>query len=306
MDIEAKHIPADDNGVRIAELDEMSYRRSLWSHRPLTDFWRVGRGYADKLEKRGLYTMGDIARCSEGKPNDYYNEDLLYKVFGVNAELLIDHAWGWEPCTIADIKAYKPENNSIGSGQVLQCPYNYEKARLVVKEMADALALDLVDKALVTDQIVLTVGYDTSSITAKYKGEIQTDRYGRKIPKHAHGTANLEKYTSSGNMIMNTSLDLFDRVINKELLIRRVYITATHVIPEKEAKEGKAYEQLSLFTDFEKEEMEKQKLEKERKMQEAMLSIKKRFGKNAVLKGMNLEEGATAKERNNQIGGHKA
>ena len=187
MDIEAKHIPADENGVRIAELDERSYRSSLWDHRPLTDFWRIGRGYSKKLEERALYTMGDIARCSLGGPMDYYNEDLLYKMFGVNAELLIDHAWGWEPCTLADIKAYKPQSSSVGSGQVLHCPYPFEKAKLVTREMADLLVLDLVDKGLVTDQIVLTVGYDIDNLKDSarrkaYHGEVRTDRYGRKVP----------------------------------------------------------------------------------------------------------------------------
>ena len=258
MDIGAKHIPADENGVRIAELDEISYRQQLWGHRPLTDFWRVGRGYARKLEECGLFTMGDIARCSLGKPTDYHNEDLLYGLFGVNAELLIDHAWGWEPCTIADIKAYKPQSSSVGSGQVLQCPYPFEKARLVAREMADLLVLDLVDKRLVTDQIVLTVGYDIDNLKdpdlqKRYHGEIKTDRYGRKIPKHAHGTINLKQYTSSTRQIVQAA-----------------------------------------------------ELEREKKIQKAVLEIKKKFGKNAILKGMNLEEGATARDRNSQIGGHKA
>ena len=315
MDIEAKHIPPDKNGVRIAELDEMSYRRSLWSHRPLTDFWRVGRGYQKKLESVGLYTMGDIARCSIGGPRDYYNEDLLYKLFGVNAELLIDHAWGWEPCKIADIKAYKPEGKSVGAGQVLQCPYTFEKARLVVHEMADSLALDLVSKRLVTDQVVLTVGYDVDNLKDpehrnKYHGEIKTDRYGREIPKHAHGTRNMKQYTSSSHLIIQAVLDLYDRIMDRDLLVRRINLAVTHVIPESEARQETQYEQLSLFTDYsaqeDEDEKEKKDLEKERKMQEAMLEIKKKFGKNAILKGMNLQDGATAKERNSQIGGHKA
>lgn len=313
MDIEAKHIPADENGVRIAVLDEISYRHSLWSHRPLTDFWRIGNGYARKLEQAGLYTMGDIARCSLGGPRDYYNEDLLYKMFGVNAELLIDHAWGWEPCTIKDIKAYKPETKSIGAGQVLHCPYTFEKARLVVHEMADSLALDLVDKRLVTKQIVLTVGYDIENLKNKghdYHGEIKTDRYGRSIPKHAHGTENLEAHTSSSQQLIAATLALYDRIVDKNLLIRRINLTAAHVISEEEAQEKPLYQQLDLFTDYsaKQEEMHKKEiaLEKERKMQQAMLEIRKKFGKNAVLKGMNLQEGATAKERNNQIGGHKA
>lgn len=315
MDIEAKHIPADENGVRIAELDEMSYRRLLWSHRPLTDFWRVGRGYARKLEERGLFTMGDIARCSLGKPTDYYNEDLLYNMFGVNAELLIDHAWGWEPCTIADIKAYKPQSSSVGSGQVLQSPYPFEKARLAAREMADMLALDLVDKGLVTDQIVLTVGYDIGNLKdpdlrKKYSGEVKTDRYGRKIPKHAHGTVNLKQYTSSTRQIIQAVTELFDRIVDENLLVRRLSMAATHVIPEGEAQREMQFEQMDLFTDYaalqkEQEEQEAE-LEREKKMQKAVLEIKKKFGKNAILRGMNLEEGATARDRNSQIGGHKA
>lgn len=315
MDIEAKHIPPDKNGVRIAELDEMSYRRKLWSHRPLTDFWRVGKGYANKLEQNGIFTMGDVARCSIGKPNEYYNEDLLYKLFGVNAELLIDHAWGWEPCTIADIKAYKPESNSIGSGQVLQYPYDFEKAKLVVKEMTDALVLDLVEKGLVTNQLTLTVGYDIENLTdqnrrKKYHGEVKTDRYGRKIPKHAHGTANLEGYSSSTKQIMAAMLGLFDRIVDKNLLIRRLNVTANRVIDEKSMPKPPQYQQMDFFTDYaaeqEKQKAEQAELAREKKIQEAMIDIKKRFGKNAVLKGTNLSEGATGKDRNNQIGGHKA
>ena len=317
MDIEAKHVPADENGVRIAELDEISYRRLLWSHRPLTDFWRVGPGYAKKLEEQGLYTMGDIARCSLGKPGDYYNEDLLYDMFGVGAELLIDHAWGWEPCTIADIKAYKPESSSMISGQVLQCPYTFEKAGLVAREMADMLALDLVDKGLETNQIVLTVGYDIDNLKdpvlrRKYRGEIKTDRYGRAVPKHAHGTVNLKKYTSSARQITEAVTELFERIVDKELLVRRLSMSANHVLPEKEAEEKmeSEYEQLDLFTDYaalqKQKEEEKAELAREKKLQQAMLDIKKKFGKNAILKGMNLEEGATARNRNNQIGGHRA
>lgn len=315
MDIVAKHIPPDENGVRIAELDEMSYRRYLWGHRPLTDFWRVGKGYAKKLEAAGLYTMGDIARCSVGKPTDYYNEDLLYKMFGINAELLIDHAWGFEPCTIADVKAYKPENNSIGSGQVLHCPYDYEKTRLVVQEMVDLLVLDLVDKGLVTDQIVLTVGYDIENLTDPvrrklYNGPVTTDSYGRKKPKHAHGTINIEKQTSSTKIIMEAALELFDRIVDKRLLVRRVNVVANRVVRESEIKKEGQMEQLSLFTDYAVQEKrqaeEAADLEREKKMQKAVLDIKKKFGKNAILKGMNLQEGATAKDRNSQIGGHKA
>lgn len=315
MDIVAKHIPADKDGVRIAELDEMSYRRQLWNHRPLTDFWRVGRGYATKLEENGLFTMGDIARCSVGKPTDFYNEDLLYKLFGINAELLIDHAWGWEPCTIADVKQYKPSSNSIGSGQVLHCPYDFEKARLVVREMVDLLVLDLVDKGLVTDQIVLTVGYDIENLTdpkrkKAYTGPITTDNYGRPIPKHAHGTVNLDRQISSTKLITDATLGLYDKIVNPALLIRRLTISANHVVPENNISNEGIVEQLNLFTDYEalerKREEEKLALEREKRMQQAVLSIKKKFGKNAILKGMNLQEGATAKDRNNQIGGHKA
>ena len=307
MDVGAKKIAADANGARIAELDEMTYRRTLWDHTPLTDFWRVCKGYTERLASVGIYTMGDIARCSLGKITDYYNEDLLYKLFGVNAELLIDHAWGWEPCTIADIKAYKPEAKSIGSGQVLQEPYPFEKARLVADEMADALALDLVSKNLVTDQIVMTIGYDIAN--KDYKGEITVDRYGRKIPKHAHGTQNLKMQTSSEKLIRTATLELFDRIVDKDLLVRRLYITAGKVVDESEKKEP-VPEQMDLFTDYAAEEKkraeEKERLEKERKRQQAVLDIKNKYGKNAILKGMNLEEGATAKSRNGQIGGHKA
>lgn len=303
MDIEAKHIPADRNGVRIAELDEMSYRRSLWTHRPLTDFWRVGRGIAKKLEANGMFTMGDVARCSLGKPSDLHNENLLYKLFGVNAELLIDHAWGWEPCTIAQIKAYKPESNSVGSGQVLSCAYDFDKARLIVREMVDLLSLDLVDKGLLTNQLVLTVGYDIDN--KQYRGEISTDRYGRKIPKHAHGTQNLPKMTASTKMLTEAAMTLYDRIVDPSLLIRRMYICAGHVLPETEVLGEPAMEQLDLFQDPASLEAEETALERERRMQEALLSIKRKYGKNAILKGMNLEEGATARERNGMTGGHK-
>ncbi len=315
MDIGAKHVAPDEDGVRIAELDEMSYRRLLWNHRPLTDFWRVGRGYAGKLEENGLYTMGDIARCSLGKPGDYYNEDLLYKLFGVNAELLIDHAWGWEPCTIREVKQYRPETSSIGSGQVLQHPYDAEKARLIVKEMADLLVLDLVDKHLVTDQIVLTIGYDKDSLSdpevrKKYKGEVTTDHYGRQIPKHAHGTANLGRQTSSTKLVMNAVMELYDRIVDPRLLVRRVAIVAARVADEREASESQEFEQLSLFTDYaeleEKRKEESLEMKKEKRIQQAVLDIKKKYGKNAILRGMNLEEGAMTVQRNNQIGGHKA
>ena len=315
MDIEAKHIPPDENGVRIAELDEMSYRRKLWSHRPLTSFWRVGKGYAKKLESCGIYTMGDVARCSLGKPGDYYNEDLLYKLFGINAELLIDHAWGWEPCTMADIKAYKPESNSIGSRQVLQSPYEFEKAKLVVREMTELLVLDLVEKNLVTNQLTLTIGYDIENLSdperrKQYHGPVTTDQYGRSIPKHAHGTANLDRYLSSTKLITGAMMNLFDRIVDPKLLVRRITITANRVIDEKAAQRKDEYQQLDLFTDYKAEEVrqreEQTELEREKRMQKAMLDIKHKFGKNAILKGMNLQEGATAKDRNSQIGGHKA
>jgi DNA polymerase V len=315
MDIQAKHTPVDQNGVQVAELDEMSYRRLLWSYRPLTDFWRIGKGYARKLEEKGLFTMGDIARCSLGKSTDYYNEDLLYKMFGINAELLIDHAWGWEPCTIADIKAYMPSTNSIGSGQVLQCAYTFDKAKLIVWEMTDLLVLDLVDKRLVTDQIVLTVGYDIENLTDSkikklYSGPITTDHYGRSVPKSAHGTTNLGRQTSSTKLIIDAVTELFERIVDKNLLVRRVNIAANHVVDEASVQKTDRSEQLDLFTDYTavqaKKEEEEAELEREKKMQKAMLEIKKKYGKNAVLKGMNLEEGATTLDRNKQIGGHKA
>ena len=309
MDIVAKKIPADANGVRIAELTEMDYRRQLWDHRPLTDFWRVGRGYSRKLEQHGLFTMGDVARCS------LQNEDLLYKLFGVNAELLIDHAWGYESCTIRDIKAYRPETNSISSGQVLQCPYDYEKAKLVVREMTDLLVLDLVDKGLVTDRIVLTVGYDIENLLdperrKAYKGAVTMDHYGRAIPKHGHGTAHLPFPMASTSRIVGEMMKLFDRVADPELLVRRLNVTACHVVPEALAKRAEPEQQLDLFADIDALERQRQQeeaeLERERRRQRAILTIQKKYGKNALLKGMNLEEGATARERNGQIGGHKA
>jgi len=316
MDIMAKHVEADEDGVRIAALDEMKYRQKLWNHRPLTDFWRIGNGYARKLEQNGLYTMGDIAQCSiGGSKNYFYNEELLYKLFGVNAELLIDHAWGWEPCTIADIKAYKPENNSIGAGQVLHNPYDIDKAKLVMKEMADSLALDLLDKGLVTDQVVITVSYDRENLSdpdriKNYKGAIKTDHYGRKVPVHSHGTQNLERYTSSAMLIIDAAMELFDRITDKNLLIRRLNIVANHVIYENESTGKAHYEQMDLFTDYKAEADREQRLyielNRERKMREAILTVKKKHGKNAILKGMSLEDGATAKDRNEQIGGHKA
>lgn len=315
LDIVAKHVEPDENGVRVAELDEMSYRKLLWSHKPLTDFWRVGRGYQKKLEENGLFTMGDIARCSLGGPRDFYNEDLLYKLFGINAELLIDHAWGYEPTTIELVKQYKPEVNCLSSGQVLQCPYDYDKAKLIVREMTDLLVLDLVEKRLVTDQMVLTIGYDIDNLTnpdirKKYKGEVTTDYYGRKVPKHAHGTANLDRQTSSTKLIMDAVLSLYDRIVNPDLLVRRVTIVANRLTEESKVAEKQSYEQLTLFTDYDalqkEREEENEALAKERRLQEAMLAVKKRYGKNAMLKGMNLQEGATTIERNNQIGGHKA
>ena len=309
MDIVAKHSGADKFGVRMAELDEMSYRKKLWSHRPITDFWRVGKGYAKRLESRGMFTMGDIARCS------IKNEELLYKMFGINAELLIDHAWGWEPCTMDKVKEFKPLRNSISTGQVLHCAYNYEKTKLIIKEMSDLLALDLVAKKLVTDQIVLTVGYDIDNLTIpyikeKYYGEVTVDHYGRKVPKHAHGTINIDHKTSSSKTIVEKTVELFDRIINKDLLIRRINITANNVVNELLVKEDDTFEQYDLFTDYKlKEEMKKKQKkdeEKEHSLQNTILNIKNRFGKNAVLKGMNFEEGGTTIERNNQIGGHKS
>ena len=311
MDIVAKHIPADENGVRIAQLDELSYRQQLWSHQPITDFWRVGRGYAKKLKKVGLYTMGDIARCSLGGPNDFHNEDLLYKLFGVNAELLIDHAWGWEPCTIRQIKSYRPNGSSLGSGQVLHCAYTAEKARLVLREMADLLVLDLVDKGLVTNQMVLTVGYDIENLTDPnirkyYKGPTKTDPYGRTIPKHAHGTANLSGYTSSTKEILEAVSQLYDQITDRNLLIRRLNIVACNVRLRSQQDNTPEMEQLDLFSLSEDTPVFGEDPQREYRRQQAVLTIKKKFGKNAILKGMNLEEGATAMDRNRQIGGHKA
>ena len=354
MDIGAKHTEADADGVRIAELDEYSYRRLLWDHRPITDFWRVGRGYAKKLAKKSIFTMGDIARCSLGTSSDYYNEDLLYKMFGVNAELLIDHAWGYEPCTLAEVKSYRPQRKSLVSGQVLQNAYTYDKTRIVVREMMELLALDLVDKGLLTNQIVLTVGYDIENLSdperrKAYKGEITVDGYGREIPKHAHGTGNLPFSTSSTKLTTDCVLEVFDRVVDKSLLTRRISITANNLVLESEYKRESEVasaepEQISMFdmlagggdshapervsskeaTAYSEQDKpnstmvaesisgsaandkSEDTLEKEKQVQEAMLKIKKRFGKNAILKGTNLQEGATAKERNAQIGGHKA
>ena len=309
MDIEAKHVKPDKNGVRIAELNEMSYRKLLWNHRPLTDFWRVGKGYSKKLEANNMFTMGDVARCS------IKNENLLYKLFGVNAELLIDHAWGYEPCTMKDVKEFKPATNSISIGQVLHAPYNYEQAKLIVKEMTDLLVLDLVDKHLITNQLVLTIGYDIenltdSSINNSYNGEITTDRYGRQIPKHAHGTINLDERTSSTKVIMEKMEELYERIINKNLLVRRIYVIANNVVNEDEyEKNSPNHEQISLFIDYEKQKEEKLQKAKDRKeennLQHAILDIKKKYGKNAIIKGMNLEKDGTTIQRNAQIGGHK-
>ena len=309
MDIVAKHIPPDENGVRIARLDEMSYRRTLWTHRPLTDFWRVGRGYARKLMENGMFTMGDVALCS------VTHEDLLYTLFGKNAELLIDHAWGWEPCTIKDIKNYRPASQSLGSSQVLPCPYSPEKARLVLQEMADLLVLDLTDKSLVTDQLVITVGYDIENLSdpkraCNYRGPVVLNPYGRRIPKHAHGTASLNHHTASAREIMSAAGELFDRIVNPDLLIRRLSVTANHTLPESTASQSIRYEQLDLFTDYADLEnrynQEQAALKREKKLQQTMLAIKKKYGRNSIVRGMSLEEGATARERNKQIGGHKA
>lgn len=308
MDIVAKHIPADKDGVRIAELDEQSYREKLWTHRPLTDFWRVGKGYAGKLEAAGMFTMGDVARMS------LRNEDLLYKLFGINAELLIDHAWGWEPCTIADIKSYRPENSSVSSGQVLQDPYEHDKARLVVMEMTDILALDLVEKRIVTDQLTLNIAYDVLNLTdperrRKYTGSIKTDSYGRQAPKDAHGSINLPRHTSSSKIIIEHMMQLFDRIIDPNLLVRKITIGANHILNESDVPED-ILEQPDLFADHEalakQKAAEDAEFAKERRLQDALLSIKKQFGKNAVLKAMSLQDGATAKDRNQQVGGHKA
>lgn len=311
MDIVAKKMPPDENGCRIARLDEMSYRRQLWSHEPITDFWRVGKGYARKLEKYGLRTMGDVALCSVGKATDYHNENLLYKLFGVNAELLIDHAWGYEPCTLAHIKAYKPTTNSISTGQVLSCPYSVGQTRLIVEEMVDLLVLDLVEKRLKTDQIVLTIGYDRESLTdpgIRYDGPVIKDPYGRSIPKHSTGTANLGGHTSSTRLVMEKTLELFDRIVRPGLLVRRLTVAANHVLPEDRIP-TQMPEQLDFFSDMEQKRQQQQQRacaeEKERRQQEALLEIKRRFGKNAILKGMNYQQGATTRQRNDQVGGHR-
>ena len=302
MDIMAKKMPADADGVRIAELDEMTYRRALWEHRPITDFWRVGKGTARKLEKYRIFTMGDVARCS------LESEDLLYRLFGVNAELLIDHAWGWEPCTIREIKAYRPESSSMSVGQVLSEGYPFDKARMIVREMAYGLSLDLAEKRMAADQIVLTVGYDVSCVD--YGGPVEEDWYGRKVPKPAHGSENIGRWTYSTGKIVEAALRLYDRIVNPALLVRRMYVVANHVLPAESVKQEPEYEQMDLFTDYEAlqeaRKKEEAQLEKEKRLQEAMISIKNRFGKNAVLSGTSYQEGATGRERNRQVGGHKA
>lgn len=315
MDIVAKKMPPDKDGVRIAELNEASYRRILWDHRPLTDFWRVGPGISRKLEKNGMFTMGDVARCSVGEAGSFYNEELLYKLFGINAELLIDHAWGWEPCRISDVKSYKPENNSLSLGQVLSEPYEFDKAKLIIKEMTELLVLDLVEKGVVTDQMVLNIGYDIENLTdpkrfAKYKGEVVFDHYKRPVPKPAHGSINLKMPTSSTRLIMEAVTELFDRIVDPDLTVRRMNVVANHVVREGKAKPKEDFEQLDLFTDYsalEKErDKEREELEREKRVQQAVITIKNKYGKNAILKGMNLCEGATSIDRNKQIGGHKA
>ncbi len=312
MDIEAKHMKADEDGVRIAQLDEYSYRKKLWHHRPLKDFWRVGAGYVKRLENLGLYTMGDIAKCSLGTKDDEYNEDLLYKEFGINAELLIDHAWGYEPTTMKDVKAYKPENNSISTGQVIHCGYTFEQAKVLVCEMMDSLSLDLVHKKLKTNQIGLAINYDIDNLKSEsFHGEVKTDYYGRLVPKPVHSSILLEQYTSSTTDLVEAIKILYDRIVDPTLLVRRINISANSLLSDEEAeKENNSSEQLSLFVDYEKSKKEKKKkdkeLEKERRVQEALLSIKNKYGKNSVLKGMNYEDCATGIDRNNQIGGHKA
>ena len=310
MDIVAKHMPADEDGVRIAELDEREYRKQLWTHEPLTDFWRVGRGYAAKLHEYGMTTMGDVARCSHGKDTDVLNEALLFKLFGINAELLIDHAWGVEPCTMADIKRYRPSANSVGSGQVLMSPYEYDKAAVVVREMTEALSLDLFAKGLVTDQVVLTISYDAASDLSGYQGDISSDWYGKAVPKHAHGTADLGRLSASTKLMIDAVMKLYEKIVNPKLLIRRIGITAINVIPASRAKDRVQIEQFDLFSDPKKTDdslkAENEALEKEKHVQEALLEIRARYGKNAVIKGTSMKEGATGRERNRQIGGHKA
>ncbi|MDD6825550.1 MAG: DNA methylase [Oscillospiraceae bacterium] len=303
MDIVAKKMPADKDGVRISELDEMSFRKNLWNHTPLTDFWRFGPGISSRLNRLRIHNLGELARLSER------NEDVLYREFGKNAELIIDHAWGYEPCKISDIKAYRPENHSISQGQVLPAPYSYEKAMLIVKEMTDQLSLDLVRKSVVSDQLVLTVCYDHSYIPEDYGDKLETNHYGKSVPKSAHGSMNIGTYTSSSRLFTNAALKLYKNITDRRLLVRRIYVVANHVIPEGEIPEEPDV-QYSFFHDSEKidreREEEKKRLQKERNIQNAILSIKAKYGKNAVLKGMNFEEGGTAIERNGQVGGHRA
>lgn len=312
MDVYAKRITADKNGVRIASLNEKTFREQMWDHKPITDFWRIGHGTAKRLSEYGMYTLGDVALCSLGKKTDFYNEDLLFKIFGVNAELLIDHAWGYEPCTIPDIKGYVPTVNSLSSGQVLHEPYDYEKTKLIVKEMADLHSLDLVKKALLTDQIVLTIGYDVDNLKNGriYDGEITTDRYGRNTPKHAHGTINLEDFTSSTEEIVSKTIELFERIIDKSLLVRRINLVFGRVITEKRYSKMQKVTQLSIFNELGEykvqSELDKKSRDKEKNRQKAVIEIQEKYGKNALLKGINYEQGATTKDRNSEIGGHKA
>ena len=310
MDIVAKHIPPDRNGVRIAMLNEDSYRRLLWDHRPLTDFWRIGPGYAKKLAQNGLFTMGDIARCSLGKPEELHNEELLYRLFGVQAELLIDHAWGWEPCTIAAIKTYRPKSSSLSSGQVLPEPYPHEKARLIVREMADQLSLELVEKGLVCSQFVLDIGYDAENLSAPvrqktYHGPTKTDRYGRAVPAAAHGSANLSVPASSARILMQTAAEVFDRIVDFGLSVRRVTVTAAGLLRQEEAQLVGG-DQLDFFGNYAAHQQQKAELERELSGQQAIVALRQKYGKNAVFRGMDLQEGATTKDRNGQIGGHKA
>ena len=302
MDIEAKHVEADVNGARIAELDEISYRKKLWMHKPITDFWRVGKGYAKRLAKYRIYTMGDVAKIS------HENEDILYNLFGVNAELLIDHAWGWEPCTIKSIKSFRPQTNSLSLGQVLHCPYNYEDTKIILKEMTESLTLELVRKKLITSQMVLTIEYDVENLTnstIEYNGEITEDRYGRKIPKHAHGTINIDHKTSSTKTLTKAVMELYEKIINKNLLVRKIYVISNKVVDEDSNQEKENYEQINLFTNYNEKKNNKDKEEKEKKIQQALLGIKNKYGKNAIIKGMDLQEKATTIKRNKQVGGHQ-
>ncbi len=307
MDIMAKRVPPDEDGVRIAQLDEMSYRRQLWSHRPITDFWRVGRGYARQLAAKGMYTMGDVARCSVGEDNCYHNEKLIYDLFGVNGELLIDHAWGWEPCTMEDVKRYRPRTKMLTSGQVLHCAYSAEKARIVAGEMADRMALDLMSKGFMTDHITLQVGYDRESLTAvRYDGPITVDGYGRQVPKHALGTVRLEEHSHLSATITQAVLALYDRIVNGELLVRRLNVSVGGLRTKSQVAEQVVCEQLDFFGAMEEREVQAQQAQRQERRQEAILRIQNKYGKNALLKGSSLLEGATAMDRNRQIGGHKA